>query len=356
MSFWKNLFRLGATIAIPQVAMPIANSLATLTGYGAIATRAGDIATSALLGGLTGRATGGDWRTGALAGGLGSAAFGPARMQGREGVAGLPGIFDYFRGDTAGAAVPKVAATPAPVAPPVATAAPAAVAAAPATGAAGLSFPGALREAVSQVPDIIAKDLTDPKKLAEMTLRAGGMLAGSALAGSGLTPEETRLLQQQTEELRNLQQTNQQLFQQRLQQAQDLLGEARYFDPEYFGLQAARRAQRQTAMTAQAGLRGLTGERLAAGQRRAALETARAAGTAFDTGFGQGAQRQMEARRAGISAMPTSAPDATSGYSSLLQSYNTAATRRRQAQQDIGGLFADVFSKDRSKPEERKPT
>lgn len=347
MSFWRKLFRLGATIAIPQVAMPIANSLANFTQFAPLATRAGDIATSALLGGLAGRATGGDWRTGALVGGLGSAAFGPVRT--REGL-GLPGVTEYFSGDSAGAAMPRVAATPAPVAPPVAAAA-----AAPAAPA-GLGTFEQLGQAVREIPGTIAGQLSDPKKLAEMTLRAGGMLAGSALAGSGLTPEETRLLQQQTEELRNLQQTNQQLFQQRLQQAQDLLGEARYFDPEYFGLQAARRAQRQTAMTAQAGLRGLTGERLAAGQRRAALETARATGTAYDTGFGQGAQRQMETRRAGISAMPTSAPDATSGYSSLLQSYNTAATRRRQAQQDVGGLFADVFSKDRSKPEERKPT
>ena len=133
------------------------------------------------------------------------------------------------------------------------------------------------------------------------------------------------------------------------------MGEARYFDPEYYGLQAARKAQTQVARTAAAGLRGLTGEQLAAGRRRAALETARAAGTGFDTGFQQGMRGQVERRRAGVSAMPTEAPSMTSGYESLGRAYDTAARRRTEAQKQVGGLFADVFSPDQSKTP-RQPT
>ena len=192
-----------------------------------------------------------------------------------------------------------------------------------------------------------------------MTLRAAGMLAGSALAGSGLSPEEERLLAEQTAELRQLQQTNQQLFQQRLQQAQDLAGEAKYFDPTYFGLQSARRTQTAMGRQAAAGIRsmatrpgGASPERIAAERRRAGLDIARATGTAFDTGFGQGVQGQMQARRAGISAMPTEAPSSMGGYTQLAQQYSNAAERQRQAQADIGGLFADLGSKDR---EENRP-
>ena len=216
------------------------------------------------------------------------------------------------------------------------------------------TFGERLGTAISEVPGRIGAQLTDPKRLADMTLRAAGMLAGSAIAGTGLTPAEQQLLNEQTQELRQLRETNQQLFQQRVQAAQDLAGEAKYFDPEYYGLQAARKAQLGVARQATAGLRGLTGEQLATGRRRAALETSRAAGTGFDTGFQQGMRGQIETRRAGIQAMPTEAPSMMAGYESLGRAYDTAARRRAEVQKQVGGLFADVFSEDQSKTP-RKP-
>jgi hypothetical protein len=139
------------------------------------------------------------------------------------------------------------------------------------------------------------------------------------------------------------------LFQQRLQQAQDLAGEAKYFDPNYFGLQSARRTQTAMGQEAARQQRGLTGERLAAERRRAGLAAARATGTAYDTGFQQGIQGQMQARRAGIQAMPTEGPSSMGAYSQLANAYSGAANRQRQAQADIGDLFADVFSRDQDK-------
>ena len=101
-----------------------------------------------------------------------------------------------------------------------------AAAAAAATGA-----PRTFSEILSQTGDAIKAKFADPKNLADMTLRAAGQLAGSALAGSGLSPEEETLLSQQTEELRQLQKTNQALFNQKLDQAQNLAGESKSFNP-----------------------------------------------------------------------------------------------------------------------------
>jgi hypothetical protein len=349
MSFWKKLFRGVAAIAIPYVAPAIGSSLNALTGLSAFTTGAGQIATGAGLGALTAGATGGDWRTGALIGGAGTAAQRAGLFERPEaavrsmfgGAAGAPGT-------AAGVAMD-----------------PTAVAAR--TMAAGGGTPGAggaLLPAIQQIPSTIAARFSNPEMLADMTLRAAGMLAGSALAGSGLSPEEERLLAEQTAELRQLQQTNQQLFQQRLQQAQDLAGEAKYFDPTYFGLQSARRTQTAMGRQAAAGIRsmatrpgGASPERIAAERRRAGLDIARATGTAFDTGFGQGVQGQMQARRAGISAMPTEAPSSMGDYSQLAQQYSNAAKRTADAQARMGGLGAEFLSPTNpaNRPKEKKP-
>jgi hypothetical protein len=343
MSFWKKLFRIGAAIAIPYVAPALGASLNTLTGLGAFTTGAGQVGLGAGLGALGAQATGGDWRTGAAIGAGGVAA------QRAELLKPLDRTVGQMFGGAAGA--PGTAAGVADIPERMYGAA---------GGLAGGGTPaagGALLPAVQQIPSTIAARFSNPEMLADMTLRAAGMMAGSALAGSGLSPEEERLLAEQTAELRQLQQTNQQLFQQRLQQAQDLAGEAKYFDPTYFGLQSARRTQTAMGRQAAAGVRGLAAggaspERIAAERRRAGLDIARATGTAFDTGFGQGVQGQMQARRAGIAAMPTEAPSSMGGYTQLAQQYSNAANRQRQAQADIGGLFADLGSKDR---EENRP-
>ena len=214
--------------------------------------------------------------------------------------------------------------------------------------AAGVSSqPATFMDALSQVPREIAAKFSDPKKLADMTLRAAGMLAGSALAGSGLSSEEEALLGQQTEELRQLQKTNQALFNQRLEQAQNLAGESKYFDPEYFGLQSARRAQTAGAVAKRAGLRGMTGEQRASEGRRYDIEFGRRTGTAYDTGFQSAISPRLQAQQAGLAQMPTSGPSVN--YSGLQTAYTNAATRQRDRQQDIGDLFGSLTSNPRSR-------
>jgi hypothetical protein len=211
----------------------------------------------------------------------------------------------------------------------------------------GAAAPRTFSQILSQTGDAIKAKFTDPKNLADLTLRAAGQLAGSALAGSGLSPEEEALLSQQTEELRQLQQTNQALFNQRLEQAQNLAGESKYFDPEYFGLQSARRAQTAGAVAKRAGLRGLTGDRRESEARRFDIESGRRTGTAYDVGFTSAISPRVQTQQAGLAAMPTSGPSVN--YAGLQGAYNTAATRQRQTQADIGDLFGTLTSNPRSR-------
>lgn len=207
----------------------------------------------------------------------------------------------------------------------------------PATGQ-----PYTFTEALKQVPGEIAAKFQDPKTLADLLLRAGGVIAGSAIAGDGLSDEERMLLNAQVEELRRLQQENQALFNQRLQQAQALIGESKYFDPEYFGLQRARRAQIAGARAKRAGLRGLTGGAREAEARRFDLATGRDVGTAFDQGYGTGVSGRLQTMQAGLSMMPQSYPSSMGDYTNIRQAYAAAEQRRGQQAKDIGALFGSL--------------
>ena len=225
------------------------------------------------------------------------------------------------------------------------TAAPTTAATAP-TGATGQ--PTTFSEALSKAGDELKAKFTDPKALADLTLRAAGQLAGSALAGTGLSAEEQALLNAQTEELRMLQQTNQALFNQRLEQAQNLIGESKYFDPEYFGLQRARRAQVAGARAKRAGLRGLTGGAREAEARRFDLATGRDVGTAYDVGYGTGVSGRLQTMQAGLSMMPSEFPSSMGAYGNIRAAYDAANTRARERQQDIGSLFGSLTGRQKS--------
>ena len=191
------------------------------------------------------------------------------------------------------------------------------------TQVAGLSTtaaaPMTFTRALANVPSQIAARFSDPEALADLTLRAGAQLAGAAVSDTGLSPEERQLLAAQTEELRNLQQTNREAFNLRMQEAMNLIGEARYFDPEYFGLRSAAKEQIRSAREKQAGLRGLGGERRAAAGRAYDISTGKNVATAYGAGYGQGVAGRLQTRQAGISAIPTDYPTAAmSSYGPLL--------------------------------------
>jgi hypothetical protein len=200
----------------------------------------------------------------------------------------------------------------------------------------------------SDLGQAVAKRLT-PEKMADFTLRAAGQIAGSYIAGSGLSAEEESLLAQQRAELEQLRTTNMGLFNQRLQAAQDMLGSAKYFDPEYFGLQSARRARLAGVQAEREGTRGLTGTRLAAEQRRYRLGTARNVGTAYDIGYGEGVSGRRGALQVGLQLMPSSAPSSISESTMLGNMYTNRANRRDSSVGNIGDLFGSITGRDMSR-------
>ena len=217
------------------------------------------------------------------------------------------------------------------------------------TAAAAKTAPMSFTDAIKAVPGELKAKFSDPKALANLTLQAAGQLAGSYLAGDGMSDEEKRLLKAQTDELRKLQESNKMLFDQKLQAAQDLIGESKYFDPEYFGLQRARKTQLAGAKAKQRNLRGLTGARRAAAERRFDLATGRDTGSAFDQGFGAGVTGRTQTLQAGLSGMPGYLTGSDAGYTNIYNQYAAADRRSRARSGDIGDLFGTLAGSQKSK-------
>ena len=181
--------------------------------------------------------------------------------------------------------------------------------------------------------EVVSK-FTDPKAIADMTLRAAGQLAGSALAGSGLSNEEQQLLAAQAADLQELKNTNQELYNLRLEQAKAILGEA----ARDYGFETESQARARGAGLTTAAVRGLTGERRRtelARQRRARAEeiaTGRARGELMT------AQQTQAARQAGLGALPVAGPEAGTmmARAGLMNMYGVRETRRAQQAGNIG--------------------
>jgi hypothetical protein len=186
---------------------------------------------------------------------------------------------------------------------------------------------------------------------------AGAVGLGGAAAGGGINlgPIAPSLLamglagnpgagmaKAQEAELARAQQVNAALTQQRLDQANQLAGEAGYFDPEYMARQAAEDAMIRGGIQTKEQTRGLTGERLAAERRRMALGTSRTAGSAYQQGYGTGVDARVRTRAAGISAIPTSYPMADS--SSALNATNAADRRQAEQQAGLSRLFGQALN------------
>ena len=207
------------------------------------------------------------------------------------------------------------------------------------TGSATAAAPTTFSQALKQ-------KFTDPRNQADLFLRAAGQIAGSAIAGDGLSDEEKQLLQQQTTELQQLRSTNQELFNQRLQEAQSLIGESKYFDPAYFGLQAQRSVQTAGARAKRDALSKFGSQRAGlrrAEERRFDLGISTGGQTAYLQGADAAQQNRIRTQTAGLSAMPTGAPTGALQYGQYIGGlYDSADRRRRQAAGDIGDLFGSM--------------
>jgi len=226
---------------------------------------------------------------------------------------------------------------------------------APAYSSAGLQVTPAAQQAAAaatapQQPtsawDALKQKVSDPKMQADLVLRAAGQLAGSLTAGSGLSPEQEELVKQQKAELAMLQQTNRGLFEQRLREATALLGEAKYFDPNYFGMMAQRSVTTGIGRQAQENLRDIAPQRgglRTAEQRRYNLEAATRGETAYLQGATTAQQNKLQTTQAGLAALPTSGPNTYGTYGGgFSDTLAKAEEQRRKAAEDIGALFGSL--------------
>lgn len=338
-----------ATLAATSTATKVITTAAVnAAGNAAIAAATGgDVGKAAIIGALTGGVGGytspvlNPATTAAASGSAaagGSAATGP--LVGAEAGGTLGGGGGAFV--SGGGAVPTTvsgATTFTPTAAALQTSGMAGTTAATAPVSLGQRALAAVQEAGSQ----IVTKFTDPKAIADMTLRAAGQLAGSAIAGSGLSPEEQKLLAAQAADLQELKNTNQELYNLRLEQAKAILGEA----ARDYGFETESQARARGAGLTTAAVRGLTGERRRtelARQRRARAEeiaTGRARGELMT------AQQTQAARQAGLTALPVAGPQATTmAYrSGLMGDYAEAERRRKEASEASGQLFGGLYGK-----------
>lgn len=393
----KKVLSVAVAIAVPFVAPKIVGAIAASsvvkgTALGAaLGTTAGAAAGGALVGAGLGAAgaaiTGGDVGRGALMGGLGGAfasgsaasaaqaqqaaqaglsadaafmaadaaqlsAQGLTSSQVAQTLGGSQAAFDAAglaaQGLSAGQIQQSLVSTIGPTTAPVAAAATGTFAQPAAAG-------GSFTQALGNVGTEIAGRFTDPKNLADLTLRAGASILTGEMAGDGLSEQEQQLLQAQMADLQQLRQQDEGLFRTRLQEAMGLLGEARYFDPTQFGMQAQARvqvagAQQQREAERQAALTPGRGGMSAADRRRAGLDITARGQTAFAQGAESGQKQRLATYQAGLAALPPSGPVAGLQYSKgLMDMYNTAEERRRQAQTDMGELFGGITGADTAK-------
>jgi hypothetical protein len=228
---------------------------------------------------------------------------------------------------------------------------PAQTVAAPAGGTTAAAG-GATAAAPTTFTQALKQKFSDPRAQADLFLRAAGQLAGSAIAGDGLSDEEKALLNQQTAELRQLRETNQDLFNQRLQEAQSMIGESKYFDPAYFGMQSQRAVQTAGARAKREAL-GKYGPQRAglrsAEERRFDLGISTGGQTAYLQGADSAQQNKLRTQAAGLSVLPTSGNATSLQYGSYIGGlYDAADRRRRQAAGDIGDLFGSFTGADKA--------
>jgi len=351
----KTVLKVAAVAAIAYFAPPLAGAALGSVGVSsALATTA----LSSAIGAGMGELSGVGWKAGVLAGGLGGANSsglfgGAAPAAGTAGAApASAGAAGVPAAGTAGAALPGVEAYMAT--PGFTTAAAGEAAAAGATGAAaapqtiGQALSGAAARPTSVLTGGIS-NITRGLGGAMGAIGAGGLNLGAVapgLAAAGLvgTPGAAITRAQQAE-LARAQNVNAAITQQRLDQANKLIDEAAYYDPEYMARQAAEAAKIRGGIQETEGTRGLTGERLAAERRRYRLGTARTAGSAYQQGYGTGVSARTQTRQAGIQSLPTEYPTTTGESSMTLADRFRADEARRSQEAGLAALFGQALNR-----------
>lgn len=325
----KTVLKIAAVAAIAYFAPVLAPQLLAAAGT-TTATALATTVTSAAIGAAAGEATGVGWKAGAFAGGMGGAQSsglfggGASATPGVDAVANSPEL-------AAQSAAERGITTAAPAAPAATGAGAGAVAPTTTAGVSTATAPATLGARLGAAATQVGNaGLAGLKAVAPQ-------LAASALAGS----PGAGLAKAQQEELARAQQANASLTQARLSEANKLIGDAAYYDPDYMGRQAAEAAMIKGGIQAADETRGLTGARLDAERRRFKLGTARNAGTAYQQGFGTGVGARTTTRQAGIQSIPTSYP--TTSPADAIAAQNAADARKAATEKGLSELFGRVL-------------
>lgn len=367
----KMVLGIAAAFAIPFLAPVLAGAIglssavgAGLTAIGVTSTAAAATLSSALAGAALGAGKAAifneDVGRGALFGGLsgGLAGYANAAKAAQAVKAASPGAglgmgpgqatgdvlsqFGVPAGTTAATTGAQVAGTTA--AGTTAAAAGTAAQAAPAVGSTLANATGKFVETLKAMPANILAKYSDPQALADLTLRAGSMLAGAATSVdpfSGLSPEEQQLMRARQEELKAMQSSDMARFNTQLSEAYKLLGRSEYFNPEYWGRAAAADAQMKTATATQAGLRNIPvnqAARASSEARRYALGGGREQASAYQSGFMGAAQKQIANQEAGLRGLQN-LKYPTGATQDQIAIYEKDRERRRKEQEAATEMF-----------------
>lgn len=351
----KTVLKIAAVAAIAVFAPPVAAAIAGSVGVsGAI----GTTLIAAGVGAGAGELSGVGWKAGLMAGGLsggsssglfGGGAPAAGTTGGGSTAAAGGGTASPFLNPSTPASLSGYPATAGGAVSPFLNPSTPALLAAPGATAGAATIGGALSNFAGNPVKTLGGGIKS------MTTGLGGALGGlSSATGLNLGAVAPNLLaaglvgnpggalaKAQEAELARAQQVNAALTQQRLDEANKLIGDAAYYDPEYMARQAAEAAMIKGGIQTAEQTRGLTGERLAAERRRMRLGTARNAGTAYQQGYGTGVGARTQARQAGISAIPTEYP--VTNPSGAIAASGAASERRAGEIAGLSALFGQAL-------------
>lgn len=317
---WKGVKKVAgfvASVAAPVIAAPLASAIGLSGTIGTALVGAGIGAAGAAL-------SGNDPLMGAAIGGIGGFAAGGG-LRG-FGIGGQGPQAAAAQGTGAGAISSSAVR---PVARSAAAAAPAAATSSASGGFLGNLFGGAGGGTGGILGGLANQVLSNPSGLARL-----------AMTVFGRPPQDlTDIEQQRLAELRQLAATDRDLFERRVEEAQQFFRTADQQAPNLPEAYGEARIGLERRLSEQA--RGMDRGSANALERRAALAGARAGATAAAAEEARAFDTQTQLRQAGVQTLPTNAPE---GYAGLaLPIYEDLQQRRYSYNNDLASSFGNLF-------------
>ena len=180
--------------------------------------------------------------------------------------------------------------------------------------------------------------VTDPSKMADMTLMMTPQIVGSIYASQAGREQQKRIDEYQAE-LKRLEGQDQQAYKAKLKEYNDFVAQAKAINPDYWAQQTANAAQVQGAKSLAEGFRddrfaGLRSPGYGASERRrATLGLTANVGSAYDRGYAGGLDMRNTALSRAQSMYPTAPRGMQAGLKDIASMYSDLDTSRALAGQ-----------------------